>query len=95
MIEDITRQPQEGVIGGLRDLTAEIRAVAVNRSSAVTANVSDGFTSTEQGRDHDPFLVALREVLTPDEPGNAASKAIPWVALLLFVAIGYLVVRKF
>lgn len=96
MIQDIQGQPQAGVIGGLRDLLVDVQTVTQNLFRPYGANIStDGQTSTEQGADHDPMLVSLSEVLTPDRSGNAVAQAVPWVALAIFAVIGYFVVRKF
>jgi hypothetical protein len=91
MIQDITRQPQTGMIGGLTDFMVDFKAVTDNLFRSNDANPQDGTTSTEMGADHDPSLVSLSETLTPDRPAGAVAQAIPWgilavVAVIFFFA---------
>lgn len=93
MIEDITRQPIAGVIGGMTDLTSQITQVSINRSPADLANVQEGFTDPVQGNDYDPVLVSQAETINPDTMGLTVAKAIPFVPLLIAGVILYFVLK--
>ncbi len=93
MIEDITRQPQAGKIGGVPDLMVAITSVERNFSDAFRG-LMNGETSPEQGRDHDQVLVSHSETLTPDRLGANFSKVVPWLAMGIFVVAMYALAGK-
>lgn len=94
MIQDITRQPQEGVIGGMRDLTAQITQASRAFVESNATDVAEGFTSPAQGRDYDAAIVCNQETLTADHEGKNLQKAIPWAALIVLGFIAYIVTRE-
>ena len=94
MIQDITGQPQAGLIGGMRDLLVDIGVV--NDKTSKAQNESAGFqTSPEQGADYDAGEVSLLETLSPDRLLEALNKTIPWW-LLAFggLAVFFILKRK-
>lgn len=94
MIQDILGQPQEGVIGGQRDLMTIINGVNANRAPADRADVGLGFTSPEQGRDYDAAIVSQVETVNADTASKTLKQAIPWGVLVALVVVYYFIARN-
>lgn len=77
---DIDGDPIKNVIGGVRDFMVDIKNVGQNLTSAYKEK---DYTSPEQGRDYDASVVALSEVINPDEPANTVRKIVPWGIVIL------------
>lgn len=82
MRQDITGQPEPGVIGGIPDLSTAIATVNRNFTSANQAIIPEGFTSFEQGRDYDAAAETKAQTLTADTPEKNIGKNIPWALVL-------------
>lgn len=93
MIQDVTRQPQPGVIGGMVDLGKDFLTVTSNLFRSNQADIEQGTLSAEQGSNYDPAIVSLSETLTADRPATATSQAIPW-ALLAVAGLALVLIAR-
>lgn len=93
MIQDITRQPQPGLIGGMVDLGRDLLTVTANMVRSNQADIQEGETSAEQGQNYDPAIVSLSETLTADRPATATAQTIPWM-LLAVAVIAFVVIAR-
>lgn len=93
MIQDILGQPQAGKIGGVVDLDAERRYDDRFLGADLQAIINGQLTGA-QGSDADTVAVAHAETLSPDTPGAAQAKAIPFWALLALALVGYIVIKE-
>ena len=85
MIQDITGQPQPGVIGGMTDLETVIKSVNRNFGDAYEAKLEDAVIG--QGKSFDPVLVAHAETINADTKTKTAVQAVPTVLLVIGAGI--------
>ena len=92
MIQDILGQPEAGKIGGVVDYDLE-RRYDDQFLPRDLQSIINGQLSGAQGSDADTVAVAHEGTLTPDKPGAAQAKAIPFWALIALALVGYIVIK--
>lgn len=88
---EVTGQPKAGVIGGLTDLGVVLENVEKTFSSTTRADVADGLTSPEQGRDYDAAKVNNDETVSPDRVLQAVKKSAPFLLVAALIAAVFFV----